>query len=381
MTTTRASRRKVGPRPAPTLRILETRVYRGPSYWSYDPAVKLLVDLGVLEEFPSNTIPGFVEGLLDLMPAVGRHSCSTGKAGGFEKRLRDGTWVGHVAEHIALQLQREAGTEVGRGKTRSAGEPGRYHVVYAYAEESVGLAAGRLAVRLVNHLVEADPTFDFAADLEKLILLAEKAAFGPSTQALLDEAAMRDIPAIRLNEQSLVQLGHGVHQKRIRATMTSLTSSLGVDIASDKKLTNRLLAATGVPVPRSEVVRNEEEAVKAAMLIGHPVAIKPLDGNHGRGVMLNLSDDTAVRGGFAVAHGQSRHGAVVVESYLTGSDYRLAIDSAEQALAVEAALQALADADARAAQVVELTWFAGLGQEQIADTLGVARSTVVRDWR
>jgi cyanophycin synthetase len=188
-------------KPEPTLRIIETREYRGPSYWSYDPAVKLIVDLGVLEEFPSNTIPGFVEALLEILPAVGRHSCSTGKAGGFEKRLREGTWLGHVAEHVALQLQREAGTEVGRGKTRGTGEPGRYHVVYAYADESVGLAAGRLAVRVVNHLVEPDPAFDFVAELESLILLAEKAAFGPSTQAILDEAAMRDIPFIRLNEQ------------------------------------------------------------------------------------------------------------------------------------------------------------------------------------
>jgi cyanophycin synthetase len=244
--------------PRGSLRIVETRVYRGPNYWSYDPAIKMIVDLGILEEYPSNTIPGFVEGLLDLMPAVGLHSCSIGRSGGFEKRLRDGTWLGHVAEHVALQLQRDAGTEVGRGKTRGAGQPGRYHVVFSYAEESVGLAAGRLAVRIVNHLVEVDPTFDFRIEFEKLVLLAERAAFGPSTQALLDEAALRDIPWIRLNDQSLVQLGHGIYQKRMRATMTSQTSSLAVDIASDKKLTNRLLAGTGIPVPPSQNVRHVE---------------------------------------------------------------------------------------------------------------------------
>src|SRR5687767_6636369 len=240
-----------------------------------------------------------------MLPGVAQHSCGTGKVGGFEQRLRDGTWVGHIAEHIALQLQREAGTEVGRGKTRGTGEPGRYHVVYSYGEEAVGVAAGKLAVRLVNHLVEAEPDFDFGAQLEQLILLAERAAFGPSTQAILDEAALRDIPSIRLNEQSLVQLGHGIHQKRIRATMTSQTGSLGVDIAGDKKLTNRLLAATGVPVPRSEVVRSEDAAAAAAARIGFPVAMKPLDGNHGRGVMLNLADETAVRDAYAVARGQS----------------------------------------------------------------------------
>jgi cyanophycin synthetase len=324
-TTSRQRRRPEPPAgavPRAELRVVETRVYRGPNYWNYDPAIKLVVDLGVLEHFPTNTIPGFVEGLLQMLPGVGQHTCGTGRVGGFTDRLHDGTWVGHVAEHIALQLQREAGTEVGRGKTRSTGEPGRYHVVYSYAEESVGISAGRLAVRLVNHLVEAEPDFDFGAELEALILLAERSAFGPSTQAILDEAALRDIPYIRLNQQSLVQLGHGIHQRRIRATMTSETGSLGVDIASDKKLTNQLLAATGVPVPRSEQVRNADGAAAAAARIGFPVAMKPLDGNHGRGVMLNLADEASVRAAYPVSRGQSRTGVVVVESYLTGNDYR-----------------------------------------------------------
>jgi cyanophycin synthetase len=308
--------------PRPELKIVETRVYRGPNYWNYDPAIKLIVDLGVLEHFPSNTIPGFVTALLEMLPGIGQHTCGTGRVAGFTDRLHDGTWLGHVAEHIALQLQREAGTEVGRGKTRSTGEPGRYHVVYSYAEEIVGLQAGRLAVRLVNHLVEAEDGFDFAHELEQLILLAERAAFGPSTQAILDEAALRDIPSIRLNDASLVQLGHGIHQRRIRATMTSQTGSLGVDIASDKKLTNRLLAATGVPVPRAEIVRDAEEAVAAAKRMGFPVAVKPLDGNHGRGVVLNLADADAVRDGYQQARAESRRGGVLVETFLTGNDYR-----------------------------------------------------------
>jgi len=251
-------------RPRGTLKIIETRVYRGPNYWSYEPAIKLLVDLGELEAYPTNLLPGFTDTLLTMLPGVGHHSCSTGRSGGFATRLRDGTWAGHVAEHVALQLQRDAGTEVGRGKTRSSGVPGRYHVVYSFAEESVGLAAGRLAVRIVNHLVEPVKGFDYVTEFEQLVLLAERAAFGPSTQAILDEAALRDIPWIRLNQASLVQLGHGVHQKRIRATMTSQTASLAVDIASDKKLTNQLLAGTGVPVPRADVVRSADEAVAAA---------------------------------------------------------------------------------------------------------------------
>jgi cyanophycin synthetase len=342
--------------PKPELTIVETRVYRGPNYWNYEPAIKLVVDLGVLEQFPTDRLRGFTEALLEMLPGVGQHTCGTGKVGGFEERLRGGTWVGHVAEHIALQLQREAGTEVGRGKTRSTGEPGRYHVVYSYGEESVGIAAGRLAVRLVNHLVEADATFDFGADLEALILLAERAAFGPSTQAILDEAALRDIPSIRLNDQSLVQLGHGVHQQRIRATMTSQTGSLGVDIATDKKLTNRLLAATGIPVPRSEVVRDEDGAVAAARRIGYPVAVKPLDGNHGRGVILNLGDPDEVRAGYRLARAESRRGDVVVETFLTGNDYRcLVIGGVLRAVAQRVPAHVDGDGTRTLAELVELT--------------------------
>jgi cyanophycin synthetase len=363
-----------------SLKIIETRVYRGPNYWSYDPAIKLTVDLGELEEHPSNTIPGFVDGLLAVLPGVALHSCSTGRSGGFEKRLRDGTWLGHVAEHVALQLQREAGTEVGRGKTRSTGEPGRYHVVYSFAEETVGLAAGRLAVRLVNHLVQADPEFDFVADFERLVLLAERAAFGPSTQALLDEAALRDIPWIRLNEQSLVQLGHGVHQKRIRATMTSETSSLGVDIASDKKLTNRLLAATGIPVPRSEVARDEDDAMAGAASIGYPVAVKPLDGNHGRGVMLNLGDAEAVRIGYRVARSESRSGGVVIESFLTGSDYRcLVIGGVLRAVAERVPAHVDGDGKHTLVELVELTNAdprRGIGHEKVLTRITVDDESV-----
>jgi cyanophycin synthetase len=370
-----APKKEKADKPRAALKIIETRVYRGPNYWSYDPTIKLVVDLGVLEQFPTNKIPGFTDGLLSMLPGVGLHSCSTGQRGGFTKRLRDGTWVGHVAEHIALQLQRDAGTEVGRGKTRGTGEPGRYHVVYSYAEESVGLAAGRLAVRLVNHLVEPSPDFNLATEFEQLVLLAERAAFGPSTQALLDEASLRDIPWIRLNEQSLVQLGHGVFQKRIRATMTSNTSALGVDIASDKKLTNKLLAGTGVPVPRADVVRNADEAVAAAARIGYPVAVKPLDGNHGRGVILNLADEAAVREGYAIARGESRNGGVVVESFLTGNDYRcLVIGGVLRAVAQRIPAHVDGDGKQTLAQLIDETNAdprRGIGHEKVLTRIGI----------
>jgi len=344
----------------------------------------VLRDLGVLEAYPTNLIPGFTDGLLANLPGIAQHSCSTGRSGGFVRRLKDGTWLGHVAEHVALQLQRDAGTEVGRGKTRSTGEEGRYHVVYSYAEESVGKAAGQLAVRLVNHLVEAEPSFDVVAEFEGLVRLAERAAFGPSTQAILDEASLRDIPWIRLNDASLVQLGHGVHQRRIRATMTSNTSSLGVDIASDKKLTNQLLASTGAPVPRAEVVRSADEAVAAARRIGYPVAVKPLDGNHGRGVMLHLADDDAVRAAYPVARGESRNGGVVVETFLAGNDYRcLVIGGVLRAVAQRVPAHVDGDGKHSLADLVETTNAdprRGIGHEKVltrinidAESIGYAR--------
>jgi cyanophycin synthetase len=319
------SKPKPRPKPKPDLQIVQTQVFRGPNYYSYDPAIRLVVDLGSLEEWPSNTIPGFNEGLLRLLPGVGEHSCSRGHAGGFRERLEEGTWAGHVAEHIAIELQRESGAQVYRGKTRSTGTPGQYNVTYGYWEEQVGLVAGRLAVRLVNHLVEPDGDFDFDDELERLILLAERRAFGPSTQAILDEAASRDVPFIRLNDQSLVQLGQGRYQQRIRATMTSLTSALAVDIAGDKQLTRQLLESAGLPVPQGRVVRTADDAAEAAKRIGFPVVVKPLDGNHGRGVGLDLTSARAVRGAFGRALKQSRGGWVVVEGMVRGRDYRLLV--------------------------------------------------------
>ena len=240
-----------------TLRILETRVLRGPNVWVKKPVIRMSVDLGVLEQYPSNTIPGFNEALMALLPTMEEHACSLGRRGGFFSRLLDGTWMGHVAEHIALELQCLAGTEVRIGKTRSSGQTGRYEVIYEYREEQVGLEAGRIAVALVNYLVapdDPDSYLDLPDALERLIRIAERSAFGPSTQAIIDEAVSRDIPWIRLDRHSLVQLGQGKYQQRIRATMTSMTSAIAVDIASDKALTNQLLAAAGLPVPRSETV-------------------------------------------------------------------------------------------------------------------------------
>ncbi|MDQ3664289.1 MAG: cyanophycin synthetase, partial [Actinomycetota bacterium] len=309
--------------PQPDLAIVETRVYRGPNVWSYGTAIHLVVDLGSLEDYPTDRLPGFSDKLLELLPGLREHSCSRGKRGGLVERLEEGTWLGHVTEHVALQLQQEVGHDMRRGKTRQVkGVRGRYNIVYGYVDEQAGLTAARLAVRLVNHLVRAEPEFDFEAELERFIVRAERTAFGPSTAAIIDEAVSRDIPWIRLNQHSLVQLGQGVHQKRIRATMTSQTSAIAVDVASDKDLTTRLLSAAGLPVPKQESIRTADQAVAVSNRIGYPVVCKPLDGNHGRGVCLDLQDADAVRAAYPVAQEQSRRGGVIVESYVDGRDYR-----------------------------------------------------------
>ncbi len=381
-TKTRAARERAKREPSsgkpparPDLQILRTQVFRGPNYYSYEPCIRLLVDLGSLEEWPSNTLQGFVSGLLEALPGVGEHSCSLRKRGGFRERLEEGTWLGHVAEHVALELQRESGSQVYRGKTRGTGTTGQYNVIYGYWEEQVGLEAGRLAVRLVDHLVEAEPGFEFQAELERLILLAERRAFGPSTQAILDEAASRDIPYLRLNDQSLLQLGQGRYQQRIRATMTSLTSALAVDIADDKKITTQLLAAAGLPVPRSEVVREEDEAVSAARRIGFPVVTKPLDGNHGRGVGLDLRNDRAVRTGFKRAVKEAKRGSVVVESFVTGNDYRvLVIGGRMVAVAERLPAHVIGDGARTVAELVEMTNAdprRGIGHERVLTKIKV----------
>jgi cyanophycin synthetase len=359
----------------PDLKILQSQVFRGPNYYSYEPSIRLLVDLGSLEQWPSNTLKGFTVALLEMLPGLKDHTCSVGKRGGFLERLQDGTWLGHVAEHVALELQRETGSHVYRGKTRGAGAPGQYNVIYGYSEEQVGLAAGKLAVRIVNHLVQAETDFDFLVELETLIRLAERRAFGPSTQAIIDEAAARDIPYMRLNEQSLVQLGQGAYQKRIRATMTSMTPALAVDIASDKKLTNQLLASAGLPTPRSEVVRSDDQAVVAARRIGFPVVVKPLDGNHGRGVSLDVRTERDVRRGFKRARDEARRGVVVVESFVQGNDYRvLVIGGRMVAVAERVPAHVIGDGKRSVAELVEATNQdprRGIGHEKVLTKIKV----------
>ena len=360
---------------SPDLTIVESRVYRGGNIWSYEPAVHLVIDLGSLEDYPTDTLPGFTDRLLEMLPRIQDHTCSRGVKGGFVERLREGTWLGHVAEHIALQLQQEAGHDLRRGKTRQVkGHRGRYNVIYGFTDERVGLAAGRLAVRIVNELVQPDG-LDFEAELDQFLRMSERAAFGPSTNAILEEAISRDIPFIRLNTGSLVQLGQGVYAQRIRATMTSRTGALAVEIAGDKDLTGKLLGSAGLPVPKQDVVRTEDGAVQAAHDIGFPVVLKPLDGNHGRGVGLNLRSEEEVREAFVRAKEQSRGGYVVVESFIQGKDYRcLIVGGRMVAIAERVPAHVVGDGKHTIAELVEITNAdprRGVGHEKVLTRIRV----------
>jgi cyanophycin synthetase len=322
-----ATRPVTAERPAPTLQILDARVMRGPNRWSRLPMIRLLVDLGVLERFPSDEIPGFRDRLVAALPGLISHTCSYGRRGGFVRRLDEGTWAGHIAEHVAIELQNLAGSPVTRGKTRGAGRAGRYDIVFNYRVESVGLAAARAAVGVVNALV--DPAqgqrVDIDAVVDDLRALSDRDGLGPSTQSLVDEARRRDIPVIRLDDRNLVQLGWGAAARRIRATITDETSTIATDLARDKDDTSRLLERAGLPVPESRVATSAEEAIAFARRIGYPVVVKPVDGNHGRAVGLDLDSETAVAAAFAAATAETTRGRVVVQRQVPGRDHRLLV--------------------------------------------------------
>ncbi len=319
------------------MQILERRTYRGPNLYAHFPVIRLNVDLGPLEQHPSAVIPGFVDGLLAALPSLDQHTCSYGSAGGFIRRLREdrGTWLGHVLEHVAIELQVLSGAKVSFGKTRGSGPEGQYFVVFEYEEERVGEAAGNLALDLLHSLLpndlrggaEVQADFSFRERLDELIGFAQRRQFGPSTGALVRAAEKRDIPWIRLNDQSLVQFGHGRFQKRIRATLTSETRHIAVEIASDKEETNKILGDLGLPVPRQHIVRTAERAERSAERLGFPVVVKPLDANHGRGVSINLESGEAVRAAFEKA--QEHANSVIVETYIPGFDHRILVIGGE----------------------------------------------------
>ena len=316
------------------MRILDHSVYIGPSLYAHFPVIRLELDLGVLEEWPTVRLgPGFTDNLLAALPGLADHGCSYGAPGGFLRRCREdeGTWLGHVLEHVAIELQHVAGEGVTFGKTRSLDTPGHYQVVFQFEEESVGLEAANLGVTLIQSLLPAElrsnnavpVDFDARTALESFIRFAQRRDLGPSTMSLVQTAQDRGIPWLRLNSQSLVQFGHGRHQQRIQATITSRTPHIAVELASDKEETNRILSTLGLPVPQQRLVQSEVEAARAARDIGYPVVVKPYNGNHGRGVSIHLMDEAQVRLAFTVAQEHSR--SVIVEKFVTGDDHRMLV--------------------------------------------------------
>lgn len=305
------------------MKILEIKVLKGPNYWSVrrTKLIQMKLDLEELEQSPTNKIPGFRERLEKMFPTMIEHRCSEAMRGGFFKRVEEGTWMGHVIEHIALELQTLAGMDVGFGRTRTPdGEKeGVYYVVFSYMEEDAGVYAAKASVRIAQALVEGAP-YDLSEDIQRLREIREDTRLGPSTGCIVEEAAKRGIPYIRLNKQSLVQLGYGVNQKRIRATIASTTSNIAVDIACDKEETKMLLEAAEIPVPRGTVVRTEEGVKDAIEKYGFPLVIKPIDGNHGKGNTTNINSWEQAVKAFAAAKEYSR--SVIVEKFITGFDFR-----------------------------------------------------------
>jgi cyanophycin synthetase len=305
------------------MKILEIKVLKGPNYWSVRrmKLIQMKLDLGEKENMPTDKIPGFRERLEKLLPSLYEHRCSVGKPGGFFQRVDEGTWMGHVIEHIALEIQTLAGMDTGFGRTRTPeGEKeGVYYVVFSYMEEDAGVYAAKAAVRIAHALIENEE-YNLTEDIQKMREIREDTRLGPSTGCIVEEAAKRNIPYIRLNKASLVQLGYGVNQKRIRATIASTTSNIAVDIACDKEETKLLLEAAEIPVPRGTVVRTEEGLKEAIEKFRYPLVIKPIDGNHGKGNTTNINNWEQATKAFEAAKAFSR--SVIVEKFITGFDFR-----------------------------------------------------------
>ena len=306
------------------MKIREINAMRGPNYWSIrrHKLIVMVLDLQELEELPTNKIEGFQSRLEAMFPSMYAHRCSVGEPGGFFQRVAEGTWMGHVIEHIALEIQTLAGMETGFGRTRGYGEPGVYHVVFAYTEEKVGRFAAEASVRIAQALIDGTP-YDLDADIQRMREIREEERLGPSTGSIIEEAAARGIPWIRLNRYSLCQLGYGANQKRIQATVTSQTSSIGVDLACDKEETKFLLEQAEVPTPKGDIVRTERGLQDTIKWIGYPIVIKPIDGNHGRGITTNINNWDEALKAFEAAKEISR--SVIVERFITGEDYRLLV--------------------------------------------------------
>jgi cyanophycin synthetase len=305
------------------IEILRVTHLRGPNIWTYRPVIEAWVDIGELEDFPSNTLPGFYERLTSYLPGLIEHHCSPGVRGGFLQRLQEGTWAAHILEHCTLELQNLAGMRTGFGKARQTSKPGIYKIAFRTRQEQVGRNALVCARDLVMAAINNTP-YDLPSTVARLRDMVDSLCLGPSTAHIVDAATDRRIPSIRLTEGNLVQLGYGVAQRRIWTAETDQTSAIAEEIASDKDLTKSLLQACGVPVPEGELVRSAEKAWEAAQEIGVPVVVKPYDGNHGRGVSIDLRTQSDVEAAYHLAH-RKGGGSVIVEKFIAGNEHRLLI--------------------------------------------------------
>jgi cyanophycin synthetase len=306
------------------MKILKIQALRGPNIWSINrkKLIQMRLDLEELEQRPTDKIEGFRERLEAMFPTMYEHRCSEGRAGGFFYRVEQGTWMGHVIEHIALEIQTLAGMDTGFGRTRETKSPGIYNVVFSYMEENVGMYAAEASVRIADALVDGT-AYDVSADIQKMREIREDVRLGPSTGSLVDEAMSRDIPWIRLGTNSLVQLGYGVNQVRFQATITQNTSNIAVDIACNKEDTKRLLDMAAIPVAKGDICVDEEDLQKTIDRIGYPIVIKPLDGNHGKGASININKwEVAVEG---LYHAKKYSRRVIVEKFITGYDFRILV--------------------------------------------------------
>ncbi|MFT7288822.1 MAG: cyanophycin synthetase [Halieaceae bacterium] len=315
------------------MKFVDSSVYRGPNIYALFPVIRHSVDLGVLEEWPTARLgKDFVDSLIEALPGLAEHGCSYREPGGLVRRMLEdeGTWLGHVLEHVILELQGIAGYEVSFGKTRSTDEPGVYDMVFQYEEEFAGIQAGKLGLNLMHSLLpndlrpsDAPSDFDFEEERDHFIKACQSRSLGPSTHSLVKEADSRGIPWIRLNEHSLIQLGHGRYQKRLQATITSETPHIAVELASEKDETNRILGDLGLPVPRQAMVHRLRRAIAAAERIGYPVVLKPLNANHGRGVTTDIQNEEQVEKAYDKAKEHSE--GVIIETFLDGLDHRLLV--------------------------------------------------------
>ncbi|MBL7885307.1 MAG: cyanophycin synthetase [Flavobacterium sp.] len=306
------------------MKIDKIQALRGPNIWSVQrkKLIQMRLDLEDMEERPTNKIEGFRERIEAMFPTMIEHRCSEGTRGGFFSRIERGTWMGHVIEHIALEIQTLAGMETGFGRTRETKTPGVYNVVFSYTEENVGMYAAEASVRIAEALIDGTD-YDVEADIQKMREIRERVRLGPSTGSIVEEAVARDIPWIRLGTNSLVQLGYGVNQMRFQATITCKTSNIAVDIACNKEETKRMLDMASIPVASGGICVDEEDLENVIKKIGFPIVIKPLDGNHGKGASINVKNMEDAKAGLEYAKKYSRR--VIVEKFITGYDFRVLI--------------------------------------------------------